>query len=929
MSDCAKFEELISLSVSGELTPAEREELRAHLAGCPACQMILARETRLWALIQQSRAAAPAAPEGLAERLATGARALSASPQRRGDAENNGLPASATEATTAPRLGASAVKSPRRWLPWAAAAAALLLLAVILGFRGDNPGKAVEVAEVKAGRLLVMDGEDWRETATLASGQIFRVPGEPGSSARLQLADGSRLDLERGMTGWLGRGFAERDAAGRRVELFGGALTAEVAKGRGEFKVKAPGGDVTATGTRFWVRSGPPEGKETDIVGKKEIVGGTLAAALAVAVFEGSVLVQAAGAAEPVPVKAGEQATAGAGAPLAVGERTVASAIPADALFFVGAAAREKWEKAFDDSNLGAAYREEEIKTFIKPLFDKLRAMTDAQKKKFEEGLLNTVKLADVEKTLVGETGMAVLGIKAKAEGGEAPVLLFVAEVGQKPAPFETLMDEFVQRVKQMAPQAELRARAYRGVDLRSFSVEGNTIAYAQARGYFLWAFDPAVLEKGVDCLEGAAPSLAADPLLKKSPNGLLAATANLAEFIKRERAKNPDKADWKILDALGFTAARGLSYRLDFDKPLFREKFAAELSEARGFLSLLKEARPVDAAKLAANTPADALFFTAANLPSDKVIEAFFKALDVADPKAADKGRRDFLKAKEQGFDIEGLFSKSLTGEATLWAAMPPPGTGMIPEVVLILGTRENALVEGLIQMLAREAAKGAARNRIAAEMAAAQGGDWGKVEWAKVNEQAAKEAAAFKLEAVDYKGGRFFALPTEKGSPLSICALVLPDKVILASNAMAAKRAAGKPAGGALADKPEFRDALSVLSPKAVAVQYIDVPKAFGLAYGTAAPFLAALPAADKIKQRWGVDLKQLPPAELITKHLAPEAGAIYADEKGLRIEARCNLPRALLISALAGFAAQRNRAGGTPAAVKAVPVPEREEF
>jgi len=414
--------------------------------------------------------------------------------------------------------------------------------------------------------------------------------------------------------------------------------------------------------------------------------------------------------------------------------------------------------------------------------------------------------------------------------------------------------------------------------------------------------------------------------MLKKSANGLLAATANVAEFIKRERAKNPDKGDWKILDALGFTAARQLSYRLEFDKPLFREKIAAEISEAKGLLALLKEARPVDAQKLAGNAPADALFFTAANLPSDKFVDALFKAMDTADPKAADKGRRDFLKAKEQGLDIEGLLGKSLTGETALWATLPPAGTGMFPEVVLVLGTRDNALVEGVIQMLAREAAKGAARQRIVAETNAAGG----EVDWAKVNEQVAKEAAAFKLEPADYKGGRFFALPAEKGNPISICALVLPDRVIFASNAMAAKRAAAKPAQ-ALADKAEFRDALSALSPRAVAVQYIDTPKAFGLAYGTAAPFLAGLGAGGKLKGQWGIDLKNLPPAELLVKHLAPEAGAFYADEKGLRLEARSNVPRAVLISAFAGYFAWRAQpARPVPAGRNTpMPKPEREEF
>ncbi len=958
MSDCARFEELVSLSMSGELTPDEREGLRVHMVSCEACRLVHARETRLWELIRQSRSAAPAAPEGLADRLAAGARSWNASPQRRGDAEAEapafGLRPSAIRQAHGPEhsrraVGTAAIPNAqsrkltrrsldeggpiagrsRRWLVWAGAAAAVLLLALALASRGGVKAP-VQVAEVTSGRLLVKDGEDWRESAALMSGQVFRVPGEPGAWARLRLADGSRLDLERGMTGWLGRGFKVHDAAGRKVELCGGALTAEVAKGLGKFTVKAPGGEVTATGTRFWVRSGPPEGKEGDIVGRKEIVSGTLAAALAVAVFEGSVLVRTAGAAEPVPVKAGEQAAAAAGAPVAVGERTVASAVPADALLFVSAASRARWKKSFDDSNLGAAYREEEIRAFLQPLREKIEAMVKTQKGRLEENLMNTVRFADVEKALTGETGMAVLGVKPKPDGnGENPVLLFVAEVGENPAPHEALMDDFVARVRQMAPQADLRARAYRGADLRSFSVEGNSISYARSRGYFLWAFDPAVIEKAIDCLEGAAPSLAADPMLKKSDDGLLAATANLAEFIKHELAKHENQEVPAVFRALGFDAARRLTYRLDFSKPLFREKLSAEISETKGLLSLLKEARPVNAQKLAANAPADAFFFAAANFPSDKVLEAVLKAIETAEPRAADEARRNLLQAKEKGLDAEALLGKSLTGEAALWATMPPAGAGMFPEVVAVLGMKDGAAVEGTIQMMAREAFRnGPAKQRIVEEMRAAGQ----QVDWAKVMDQARKEAEAFKLEPVEYKGGRLFALPMEKGNPIQITILMMPDKVIIASSAMAAKRAAGAPAGGSLADKAEFKDALSALSPGAVAVQYADAPKVFGLAYGTAAPFLAALPAADRIKQRWGIDLKQLPPAELIAKHLSPEAGAFYADEKGLRLEARSNLPRALVAASIGAAAAQHARGGrGGPAgpAPQPIPAPEHEEF
>ena len=41
MPDCEYFEELCSLSLDGSLTRAEKRELDAHLAECPACAAYL------------------------------------------------------------------------------------------------------------------------------------------------------------------------------------------------------------------------------------------------------------------------------------------------------------------------------------------------------------------------------------------------------------------------------------------------------------------------------------------------------------------------------------------------------------------------------------------------------------------------------------------------------------------------------------------------------------------------------------------------------------------------------------------------------------------------------------------------------------------------------------------------------------------------
>jgi len=376
-----------------------------------------------------------------------------------------------------------------------------------------------------------------------------------------------------------------------------------------------------------------------------------------------------------------------------------------------------------------------------------------------------------------------------------------------------------------------------------------------------------------------------------------------VAEFLKTGRARNPEDKAWKDWDLTGFAGARSVSYRLEFEKPLFHERVALDMDKAEGLFALLKETKPVDARKLAADAPADVLAFMGGRLPADKVLATFFKAAEAGEPKAGDNRRKQILALKEQGFDLEALLAKSLTGEIAVWAAMPAAG-GLFPEVVISARMTDSGPVEQMIQFIA------AAQQ---AKLKAAQPPDA-----AKPDEPA---PAKFKLEPTDYKGSKLFVFPAQPGNPVVLSALVLPDRVIFASNPLAAKRAATPPAAGGLSEKAEFKEKLAKLPPNAVGVQYLDVPRIFNLVYGTGTQFLLAAKGGERIKERFGLDLAQLPPAELVSKHLVPEVGCFYADEKGLRLEARSNAPRAALVAAFAAIIA------GAKAQAKAdLPLPGR---
>jgi ferric-dicitrate binding protein FerR (iron transport regulator) len=911
--DCSRYEELISLAVSGELTPEERRELSRHLELCEGCRQIRSREQRLWETLCRTRDIVRTVPPGVPERLAAAARNRASGHSRR------------------PHRTVLAATS--------AAAAAALLLITLLVLRGRPAAAPIRVARVISGQLMARLADGWHETGEVWSEQLCQVPADPGAEVCLRLADGSLLRLERGVSFLVNRGVVPAAAGDRSVELLGGALTADVAGGQKRlFFVAAPGGRVTAKGTRFWVRAGPSDksDEKEDGMNSRSLAGGVLATALAVAVFEGSVSVAVKGAvaAEPVVLQAGEE-TRPAASPAAapqVTSRTVASAVPADALLFVSAAGRNRWLKAFDESTLGAAAREEQVKRFMQPVRENLDRLLAEHKTRLEENLGNALKFADIEAALQGEIGLAILGmgrpaaVKAADDAGPPPrdeaEVLFVAEVGEHAQAFETGMGDFIRNIQLLVDAKggahdQLTTRVYRGADLRAFRVGRHSIAYARTKGYFLLAIDPTTIEKGIDCLEGKAASLAetaSDP----SPAGrLLDLHADLGKWMTLERAKAPLDPKWRGLEAAGLAGVRKLRYSLWPEKPLFAERVTIDLAGYRGLLEPLARTRPVDARAIAGNAPADCLAFLAARLPVDRVIPAFARALEetgqaeqVAELR---KGLNDF---KSVGIDVEELFAKALTGEAAIYATAAPDSA--VPDLVAVLGTARDRR-EALLACL-QAVAYIAVEQRATRESVKFAPDGQRVVDAAKVRQFVEKH----KPTVTEYAGGTLLCIPAEgqKPWPPTPAAVILQDRLIIGSTAAAAKRAAKRlGTGNSLAGNKAFNESLSRLPGEAAVVQYFDTAPVFTGGYALAAAFLGTQPG---LLERWGLNAALLPPAQTVATHLRPEITALQAGAGGLlSLESRGNMPRAAIMAAAAAMFGKRaqqteeNAGGGRHAA------------
>ena len=156
-----------------------------------------------------------------------------------------GREADPEKALTAIRRRLNARRAPaRRWLPWAAAVAASLLIAVVASLLLPPRRTALPAgARVMCGLPEGMEPDGAVPLQRSISAREEYVALLCGDGSRVEMAPGSSLTI-RGETGgdrW-------------RIELAAGAVQCDVPAGERPFRISTRAGDVVTEGTRFAVR---------------------------------------------------------------------------------------------------------------------------------------------------------------------------------------------------------------------------------------------------------------------------------------------------------------------------------------------------------------------------------------------------------------------------------------------------------------------------------------------------------------------------------------------------------------------------------------------------------------------------------------------------------------------------------------------------
>ncbi len=327
------------------------------------------------------------------------------------------------------------------------------------------------------------------------------------------------------------------------------------------------------------------------------------------------------------------------------------------------------------------------------------------------------------------------------------------------------------------------------------------------------------------------------------------------------------DKEAAPMLSLLGLDAIERVALADVPQGVNWRTEFFVKLSERRGLFSLIQDAPTSH--RFAAYTPENAFYYVAERGDMVRYFDDLMKWGAKIDPRATQEAREMIARYnKVLGIDLRNDFMQSFGDEWAGYVSVPEGG-GMIPDMVVFASVKDRARLEKSLRALV--------------EKYTAVLGMYGerKVKRApkiRHRKSMAGSHAIHSIEITDRRGEPIPIMPSWTVGEDYVMFALWPQTL---RNALARTRS--------LRDNAEFNRLRRSVPQGSIASSYVDCPKLVGFAYNTLVPVLQGLQGAiNRELAPYGasINLHELPPSSVITKHLSPYMSYVKMEKDAMRI-------------------------------------------
>ena len=534
------------------------------------------------------------------------------------------------------------------------------------------------------------------------------------------------------------------------------------------------------------------------------------------------------------------------------------SLVPANALVFASLPSFEESQKRFKETAIYQMTQDPALKGLTDPLMAMLKQ-----------------KLAEAETKALQKTGLTTQDITTSFSKGFSLALMAPADPAKPDKP-QTLviakpasMDQLDAIIAKMAEKSQAKQGEYEaeGVKVKSLSGKDGEVGYV-ALGELVAASDSKnVLAAAIrQHKAGRAGSLGADPHYAQVAKRLVGDASdfflyvNGAQVVKEIAKKKPIPAD--AAAATGVNSLRAVAFAAAIRDKGIKDAFHVRIEGPKSGVFGILSPDPLGDGILKL-VPQDAQGFLAGRMNLPFVYQEAKKMYTRGDPQKTAMWDQGVAMAGQMmgGMNIEQDLLPAFGSEFCFYArAGVPAGPLPIPELAIVLGVKDKAKLQPVLNML---------------EMLAGMKMGGGKPGAAPAGWQALEHAG----ETIKHT-----TLPLPVPVPVSP-SYALTDKFLVISYSTQAVKSALdnlKKPGPGIAANEDFKHVSGVLSPGYGLVGYSNIKQGIAQAIATlpmAAPMLAAKGVP--------IDATKLPPPQEVAKHLFGGAIILKGEEDGLTVE------------------------------------------